>query len=96
VGRGTVLALDVPRAAPPPTDGPSLLPELTVDQYAWLTATLERAAPADLPAALARVRLTPETRKELEQRWSGRMAADPHLKETFLSLLTRHLGAPGR
>jgi hypothetical protein len=96
VGTGTVLTLDVLHAPPPATDVPALLPDLTVDQYAWLTATLRRTAPADLPAVLARVRLTPETRKELENRWSSRMAADPQLTETFISLLARHLGGHGQ
>jgi len=96
MGTGTMLTLDVPHVPPPLADIPVLLPGLTVDQYAWLTATFRRTAPADLPAVLARVRLTPETRKELEARWSSRMAADPHLKETFLLLLARHLGGPAR
>jgi hypothetical protein len=94
VGMSATSTLDVPRTLPPAADVPLPLPELTVDQYAWLTATLRRTAPADLPTTLARVRLTPETRKELESRWNRRMAADPQVKETFVSLLARHLRGP--
>jgi hypothetical protein len=74
-----------PQAAPP-------LPDLTVDQYAWLVSTLRKSSPADLPAVLARVRLTPETRKELEQRWKQRMTAEPAVQQAFLAALARHLG----
>ena len=104
-GTGTSLALDVPRSAMPfaaeaaepaattPLPGPVAppqIPELSVDQYAWIVASLRKAT--DVPAVLARFRLTPETRKELEARWAKRMAADQTLRETFIAALGRHLG----
>lgn len=75
---------------------PTRLPELSVEQYAWLVATLRRVAPADVPATLARLRLTHETRRELEERWAKRMAADGALRESFLGALARHLAAGAR
>lgn len=106
VGSGTVLALD-PEAvagmsavmrAPSIQEGSSAPrpPELSVEQYAWLVATLRRAAPADVPATLTRLRLTPETRRELEERWAKRMAADAALRESFLAVLARYLAAGAR
>lgn len=72
------------------------VPDLTVEQYAWVVATLRRAAsPADLEQALARFRLTAETRKLLEERWRTRMAADPALQARFVALLAGHLRSPG-
>ena len=104
-GTGTLLGLELPRhvlrvALPAEPQGSSMpaagahppLPELNVDQYAWLVATIRKSAPADLPAVLARVRLTPETRKELEQRWKKRMSEEPAVQQAFLSALARHLG----
>jgi len=104
-GTGTLLGLESPRhvlrvalpAEPPGSSTPAVgahppLPELNVDQYAWLVATLRKSAPADLPAVLARVRLTPETRKELERRWKKRMSEEPAVQQAFLSALARHLG----
>lgn len=106
---GTLLGVELPRhvvqAAPPagPQEMSSpaaevhpSLPELTVDQYAWLVATLRKSSPAELPAALARVRLTPETRKDLEQRWKKRMTEEPAVQQAFLSALARHLGETSR
>jgi hypothetical protein len=48
-----------------------------------------------VPALLARVRLTGETRKDLEVLWAGRMAADAALKEAFLAALGRFLRGGG-
>lgn len=91
VGTGTSLAVDVPRAAMPfavaAKEAPA--PELTVDQYAWIVASLRKST--DVPATLALFRLTLESRKELEARWAKRMAADPALRETFLAALGRHM-----
>jgi hypothetical protein len=67
-----------------------------VDQYAWLVATLRKSSPAELPAVLARVRLTPETRRDLEQRWKKRMTEEPAVQQAFLSALARHLGETSR
>jgi hypothetical protein len=69
---------------------------MSVEQYAWLVATFRRTAPADVPALLARVRLTPESRKELEEQWRKRMAADPAIQAAFVAALSRHLGAGPR
>jgi hypothetical protein len=108
-GTGTLLGTDSPRhvvRGVPPAEFQAKsmsaaeplppLPELTVDQYAWLVATLRKASPADLPAILGRVRLTPETRKDLEQRWKKRMTEEPAVQQAFLSALARHLGEAPR
>jgi hypothetical protein len=97
-GSGTSLAVEVPHdalpfAAAPPPAAPPPVPELTVEQYAWVVASLRKAT--DVAAALARFRLTPESRRELEARWAKRMAADEALREAFLAALGRHLAAGG-
>lgn len=66
-----------------------------IERYAWLVATFRKAAPADLPATLARFGLTTESRKELEAQWAKRMAEDASLREAFLAALARHLGTGG-
>ena len=95
LGAGTMMALEVPRVAPLPASASAPPPELSVDQYAWLVATLRKTAPADLPTVLGRFRLTPETRKDLEDRWSKRMAADPALQQRFIAALTQRLAGGG-
>ena len=95
VRSGTRLGLESGGAAASPGAGPAAPRDLTVDQYAWMTATLRRATAADLPAVLERLRLTAATRHDLEERWARRMAADPALREAFLVALARHLGATG-
>lgn len=85
-----------PVAGAPPPAAPAPSAELTVEQYAWVVATLRKAAsPAELEQALARFRLTAETRKQLEDRWRARMAANPGLQGRFLALLAGHLRGPG-
>ncbi len=90
-----------PVASPPMTaSGPVAAPaptaELTVEQYAWVVATLRKAAsPGELAQALARFRLTAESKRQLEERWRERMAADPALQARFLALLTGHLRGSG-
>ena len=71
------------------------VPELNVEQYAWVVATLRRTAPAELPVVLARFRLSAETRRELEDHWRARMAADSALQQEFLAALGRHLAKGG-
>lgn len=69
----------------------SPLPELAVDQYAWIVAKLRQAAPADLAGALATVRLNPETREQLEAHWRARMGRDPALQQAFITALGRFM-----
>jgi hypothetical protein len=68
---------------------PANVPELSVDQYAFIVASLRKAT--DVPTTLARFRLTAESRKELEARWAKRMATEPAVREAFLAALGRHL-----
>lgn len=63
------------------------LPELTLDQYAWIVASIRASAASDLPALLTRFRLTPESHRALEARWRERMASDPVLAESFATRL---------
>lgn len=95
VGSSTVLALEAKRDATTGAVIPPPLPDLSVEQYAWLVAALRNATPAEVPATLTRLRLTRETRREVEDRWAKRMAADPALQERFLAALARHLGGGG-
>lgn len=91
-GTGTV-ALD---AEPPTiTAGPEVplgVPNLTVEQYAWVVATLKRATPLSLPTTLERLRLTPTSRAELEARWRAHLARHPDLKQLFIRALAAQLG----
>ncbi|NUP05236.1 MAG: hypothetical protein HOW73_04150 [Polyangiaceae bacterium] len=90
-GTGT-LALDdhsgVPVTGPDVPDG---LPKLSVDQYAWVVATLRKTAPADLPNMLGRLRLTTVTRTTLDALWKAHMARYPHVKQVFVHALATHL-----
>ncbi|MEP7123452.1 MAG: hypothetical protein ABJE95_21170 [Byssovorax sp.] len=74
-----------------PPEAPSPLPDLTVEQYAWIVARLRQAAPPDLPAVLVTLRLTPETRELLEAHWRARMARDTALQQAFILALGRFL-----
>jgi hypothetical protein len=85
-----------PAAVDPAAPGGAPVPELSVEQYAWVVATLRRTSPEQIPAALARFRLTSETKRELESRWSKRMASDPALQQAFLAHLARYLGGGPR
>lgn len=62
--------------------GPAL-PELTVDQYAWIVGAVRSAIGRDLPDVLARFRLTQDSYRALEARWRDRMGGDPALAEAF-------------
>jgi hypothetical protein len=75
-----------------PTPRP-ILPDLSVDQYAWIVASLRKATEAELPATLDRLRLTPAARAALETRWRERMSAEPGLADRFAEALRRHLPA---
>jgi hypothetical protein len=89
VGTGTLIGNEEGSASTSiPVPAP---PDLTVQQYAWLVAELRKTLPSALSAALERLRLTPQTRKDLEEQWSKRMAADPALRELFLTALNKHL-----
>lgn len=76
-----------------PAEAPSPLPELTVEQYAWIVSRLRQAAQADLPATLVTLRLTPETREHLEAHWRARMGRDTALQQAFIVALSRFLKA---
>ena len=82
-------------AAPQAGAGP--LPELTVEQYAWLVAALRRTrGPAEVEHAFRALRLSPDVQKPLEERWRARMAADPALQQRFLAALATHLSGAAR
>ncbi len=77
--------------APPP---PPPLPEITVEQYAWLVAALRRARdPAETERAFHALHARPAQQKALEELWRTRMAADTSLRERFLAALEKY--APG-
>jgi hypothetical protein len=85
-----------PVAVPSTRVGPVLrpgLPVLSIEQYAWISATLSTATAAELPAALARLRLTVETRAELEAGWDAFLNADGAARTTFMLALGRQLEA---
>jgi len=67
--------------------------EMTVDQYAFVAATLRRAPPAEVPAILARFRLDPTSRSLLDRSWAERMAAEPGLRQAFMAAFARHCGS---
>ena len=92
-GARTSLALDL---ASTPSGSPASQADPSIEQYAWLVALLRKTPAADLPVVLAGVSLTPESRRELEERWARRMASDPALREMFLAALARHMKGPGR
>jgi hypothetical protein len=82
--------------APSTRFGPVLrpgLPVLSVEQYAWISATLGAATAPELPAALARLRLTQETRAELEAGWNAFLDANPAARAAFMLALGRELEA---
>jgi hypothetical protein len=71
------------------------LPELSVEQYAWVVAKLRKAAPAEFARTLATLRLTPETRGQLEAHWRARMGRDPELQQAFIAALGRFMKDSG-
>ncbi len=75
-----------------PVSGPQVrpgLPVLSVEQYAWMTATLRKTPAADLDAALARLRLTAATRSELQAVWSAHMEAHAQVQAAFMRALAQ-------
>lgn len=80
-----------PVKAVAPMEVLSPLPELSVEQYAWVVSRLRRAAAADLAGTLVTLRLTPETREQLEAHWRARMGRDPALQQAFIAALGRFL-----
>lgn len=90
VGTGTLDANESTTELPPAPTVPDC-PSLTVEQYAWVTATLKRAQTANLAAALQRLRLTEDSRRRLDALWKGHMARYPAVKQAFISALARHL-----
>lgn len=80
-----------PPSAPATAAADAGLPEMSVEQYAWLVATLRKAPAHAMSETLARFRLTEDQKTRLETRWRERMAADPKLRETFTAALARHL-----
>lgn len=72
----------------------SRAPELSMEQYAWVTATLQKTPPEGLAEVLARLRLTHETRAELDTKWRARIAADPALRDALAAAIARHLDKP--
>jgi hypothetical protein len=90
---GTAIADEQPLDLVPPAV-PAELPTLSVDQYAWVTATLKRAKAADLEATLTRLRLTSDSRVSLDAIWKAHMARHPAVKQAFILALGRHLSPP--
>ena len=90
VGTGTAVVddaqVDLPMPAMPPE-----LPTLTVDQYAWVSASLKRAKSGELEATLTRLRLTPASRASLDAIWKAHMARYPAVKQAFILALAKHL-----
>lgn len=87
-------------SAPPPAPsiGPTSAhapsrsaPSLSVAQYAWVLVTLKKAAPETLPSVLDRLRLTPETRRELDADWAARIRKDSGARHDFKEALGRLL-----
>lgn len=89
VDQRSLLALVKGRA---PAAAGQPLPSLTVDQYAWVTATLRRAGSEGRAEALVRLRLTEQQHQQLEKAWRDRMSGDPALTQAFIVALAR-LGA---
>lgn len=74
--------------------GSSALPALSVEQYAWVYATLRGAREGGRAEALARLRLTESQYQALEQQWKAAMSTNPPLKQAFILALAKHTGAP--
>jgi len=74
------------RASVPLPEG---VPALRLEQYAWLSATLKSTLAEELPAILAKVRLTVETRQTLESYWRARFEAEPALRQAFMPLFAK-------
>ncbi len=69
----------------------SRAPELTLEQYAWVMATLQKTSPDKLAEVLGRLRLTHETRAELDEAWRLRVASEPGLRAALSAAIAKHL-----
>lgn len=86
--------LDVPDAEALPLPPPVAdIPNLSVEQYAWVTASLRKAEGPSLHEAMARFRLTTESRKKLDAVWRAHMARHPAVQLAFDQALARHLAS---
>ena len=74
--------------APPPQAAPQ--PTLSLEQYAWLCATLERSS-ARTEETLAWLRMSAEHKAELDAQWRAAMSRDPALAARFASLKQSYL-----
>lgn len=92
-GTGTALVDEAQVDLPAPTM-PTELPTLSVDQYAWVTASLKRAKAGELEATLTRLRLTQASRVSLDAIWKAHMARYPAVKQAFILALAKHLSPP--
>lgn len=90
-----LIARERARYAPTSTRLPDGVPAMSLEQFAWLSATLRATPPQDLAAVLASVRLTETTRAQLEAHWHARFEADPALRQAFLPLLAKHSAKGG-
>ncbi|MFO0553855.1 MAG: hypothetical protein U0271_36065 [Polyangiaceae bacterium] len=73
-----------------PASSSAGVPSLSVEQYAWVYATLRRTRESGRADALARLRLTESQYQALELQWKAAMAANPPLKQAFLLALAKH------
>ncbi|MEQ9317992.1 MAG: hypothetical protein RIF41_02495 [Polyangiaceae bacterium] len=77
-------------ASPPREPTPAAQPSLSLEQYAWLCATLERSS-AKLDETLAWLRMSREQKAELDASWRAAMARDGALAARFESLRQSYL-----
>jgi len=93
-GQTTESASPGPSAsAPDAANGGAAFPTLSVEQYAWVAATLRATPPDGMSAALARLRLTVATRDALDASWRDRLRRDPDIARAFQDAMARHPSA---
>lgn len=98
-GKSTPPPTSQPTSQPPSggaasADPPSAMrsaPTLSVAQYAWVFVTLKKATPADMPNVLERLRLTPESRRELDADWAAKIKKDSGVRYDFKQALARSM-----
>ncbi|MEZ4294663.1 MAG: hypothetical protein R3B70_06780 [Polyangiaceae bacterium] len=84
-------------AAAPAGQAAAQVPEISVEQYAWLVAALRRArGPQDIEHAFRALRLSSDVHRPLEEHWRARMSADPALQKRFLAALQQNLPGGAR
>lgn len=90
---------------PPASEGPppasarpaEPVPEITVEQYAWLVAALRRLHErSEIDRAFTALHLRPSDQKPIEELWRARMAADGGLRERFLAALAQYTSGGAR